>query len=194
MKKLVVLVASGLLVQVASAQQFQGLGAADPSQQLKTANMSTFQSQASTLRREERKEPLVTGTSDPSDGQAPLRRTGDAGSDPGNGPGSIPASTTAAAQATGASPIAAAANTLPPPPAPVAPAPTPQAVTPAGPRPLPVLERTAVPPGNQWNPASPASQAIAAESSAGSTVSQSQRMTHIQELVDQIKRRREAGR
>ena len=169
----VIVVACGLFAQVAAAQQFQGLGAADPSQQLKTAGMmNTFQNQTNTLRREERKEPLVQGTADPGD---PQERPAQ--------PQPAPAQAAQAAQATAAQ--AQAPAYLAPSPSPW-PSPSP-AVEPPAQRPTPVVDSNASAP-QKWNPASNPTPAA----TDAAPVSQSARMSRIQELVDQIKHRRES--
>lgn len=166
---LIAAAAFGLIVQVAAAQQFQGLGAADPSQQLKTAGMmNTFQNRADTFKRDERKEPLVQGTSDPSDiGE---RQTGDAQRQlqPEPQPQATP------------SPW--------PSPSPVPPAYTtePAPASSEALKPVPVQARGATRPAAQWNPASQAATAPAPE------VVPTARQSRVQELIDQIKRRREA--
>lgn len=164
---LVAAAAFGLIVQVAAAQQFQGLGAADPSQQLKTTGMmNTFQNRADTFKRDEKKEPLVQGTSDPSD--VGERQTGDAQRQPQPEP---------QPQVT-PSPW--------PSPSPVPPAVTPAPASSEALKPIPVQARGATRPAAQWNPASQAAPAPAQE------VVPTARQSRVQELIDQIKRRREA--
>lgn len=165
---LVAAAAFGLIVQVATAQQFQGLGAADPSQQLKTAGMmNTFQTRTDTFRRDEKKEPLVQGTSDPGE-TGPVRQTGEVPNQaqPEPQPQVTP------------SPW--------PSPSPVPPAYTPAPAASEELKPVPVQARGATRPAAQWNPASQAQPAPAHE------VVPTARQSRVQELIDQIKRRREA--
>ena len=68
MRQLAVMVGAGMLIAAAAQAQIpQGLGAADPSQQLKTSGMQMnyFQQQiAQPTRTDEKKEPLVSGTAE----------------------------------------------------------------------------------------------------------------------------------
>jgi hypothetical protein len=79
---------AGLVLATATfAQVPQGLGAADPSQQLKTTGMTNFARESAMTSRNDNSAPLVSGTSDPSDS---------------NGPASASATGTAAGTTTGA--------------------------------------------------------------------------------------------
>ena len=186
MRKLALVTVAGLgLVTAACAQVPQGLGAADPSQQLKTSGMTynAFQQQALQPTRPTEQKDLVTGAEAAGDANTPGGATAAPAAPANAAPVTPPADTSAdrhhrkdrkhRREAEAAANAQAAATV------PAAPA-NATATTATG--------------ANAWNPASAPAAPVAAagDPSAGAPASDAH-LQRIQDLIGQIKARRTPG-